>query len=77
MAIKKSNLSRQNMKIPPNNGQGDVWAGQKIILTLWQNAMIDLSTLTMDFKGSDGKLGPTGYCQSWFFPRQLKVWLRY
>ena len=29
---KISNISRQNMKFPPNNGQGDVWAGQKIIL---------------------------------------------
>ena len=26
---KISNISRQNLKIPPNNGQGDVWAGQK------------------------------------------------
>ena len=26
---KISNLSRQNLKVPPNNGQGDVWAGQK------------------------------------------------
>ena len=26
---KISNLSKQNLKIPPNNGQGDVWAGQK------------------------------------------------
>ena len=28
---KISNLSRQNLKMPPDNGQGDVWAGQKII----------------------------------------------
>ena len=40
---KISNLSRQNLKMPPDNGQGDVWAGQKIILTLPQNALIDLS----------------------------------
>jgi hypothetical protein len=46
-----SNISRQNMTIPPNNGQGDVWAGQKIIVTLPTNALIDLSTFTMDFKG--------------------------
>ncbi len=32
------------MKFPPNNGQGDVWAGQKVIVTLPQNALIDLST---------------------------------
>ena len=47
---KISNISRQNHKIPPNNGQGDVWAGQKIIVTLPSNALIDLSTFTMYFK---------------------------
>ena len=46
-----SNISRQNMNIPPNNGQGDVFAGQKIIVTLPQNALIDLSTFAMNFKG--------------------------
>ena len=39
---KISNLSRQNLKMPPDNGQGDVWAGQTIIITLPQNALIDL-----------------------------------
>ena len=76
---KISNLSRQNLKMPPDNGQGDVWAGQKIILTLPQNALIDLSTFTMDFKGyaqhngTNGTTGPTGYCQSRFFLEILKV----
>ena len=75
---KISNISRRNMKFPPNNGQGDVWAGQKIIVTLPQNALIDLSTFTMDFKGytqhngTNGVLGPTGYCQSRFFPRNTQ-----
>ncbi len=42
------------------------------------NALIDLSTFTMDFKaytqhnGSGGALGPTGYCQSRIFPRNPK-----
>ncbi len=26
-------LSRQKLKMPSDNGQGDVWAGQKVILT--------------------------------------------
>jgi hypothetical protein len=75
---KISNLSRQNLKLPPNNGQGDVWAGQKIIVTLPQNALIDLSTFTMDFKGytqhngTNGITGATGYCQSRFFPRNTQ-----
>jgi hypothetical protein len=64
--------------MPPDNGQGDVWAGQKVILTLPQNALIDLSTFTMDFKGytqhngTNGTTGPTGYCQSRFFPRNTQ-----
>ena len=75
---KISNLSRQNLKVPPNNGQGDVWAGQKIIVTLPQNALIDLSTFSMDFKGytqhngTNGVTGPIGYCQSRFFPRNTQ-----
>jgi len=76
---KISNISRQNMKMPPNNGQGDVWAGQKIIVTLPANALIDLSTFTMDFKGytqHNGTNGvatsPSGYCQTRFFPRNTQ-----
>jgi hypothetical protein len=75
---KLSNISRQNMKFPPNNGKGEVWAGQKIIVTLPQNVLIDLSTFTIDFKGytqhnrSNGVLGPTGYCQSRFSPRNTQ-----
>ena len=74
---KISNISRQNMKFPPNNGQGEVWAGQKIIVTLPQNALVDLSTFTMDFKGytqhnGTTSVGPLGYCQSRFFPRNTQ-----
>ena len=64
--------------MPPDNGQGDVWAGQKIIVTLPQNALIDLSTFEMDFRGytqhngTNGVTGPTGYCQSRFFPRNTQ-----
>jgi len=77
---KISNLSRQNLKVPPNNGQGDVWAGQKIIVTLPQNALIDLRTFTMDFKGytqhngsnNAATVGPLNYCQGRFFPRNTQ-----
>jgi hypothetical protein len=66
------------MKFPPNNGQGDVWAGQVINVTLPPNALIDLSTFTMDFdgytqhNGTNGVTGPAGYCQSRFFPRNTQ-----
>jgi hypothetical protein len=74
-----SNISLQSLEIPPNNGQSDVWEGQKIIVTLPLNALIDLRTFTIDFKGytqhngSNGVLGPTGYCQSRVFQETLKV----
>jgi hypothetical protein len=38
---KISNVSRQTMKFPPNNGQGDVWAGQVINVTLPPDALIN------------------------------------
>ena len=75
---KISNISRQTLRWKPNNGQGDVWAGQTINVTLPINACVDLSTLTMDFdgytqhNGSNGKNGPGGYCQSRFFPRNTQ-----
>ena len=75
---KISNISRQTMRWAPNNGQGDVWAGQVVNVTLPPNALIDLSTLTMDFNGytqhngTNGVLGPAGYCQTRFFPRNTQ-----
>ncbi len=39
------------MEFQRNNGQGDVWVGQVINVTLPPNALIDLSTFTMDFDG--------------------------
>ncbi len=54
--------------------------GQKIIVTLPQNALIDLSTYTMDFKGytqhngsnNGTTVGSTNYCQSQFFLRNTQ-----
>ena len=60
------------------NSDFSIQSGQKVILTLPQNALIDLSTFTMDFKGytqhngTNGVTGPTGYCQSRFFPRNIQ-----
>ena len=72
--VKKiTNLSKQTLKIVPNNGQGDVYAGQKIIVTLPPNVLVDLSTFEMNFtgytqhNGTNAVLGPIGYCQSRFF----------
>ncbi len=62
-----------------------LWAGQKVILTLPQNVLIDLSTFTMDFKGysqhngsyNGSTVGPANYCrfvcQTRFFPRNTQI----
>ena len=68
------NFKKQTVKMVPNNGQGDVWAGQKIIVTLPNNALVDLSTFEFNYTGYTQHNGcqvggPTGYCQSRFFPR--------
>ncbi len=67
-------FKKQTVKMVPNNGQGDVWAGQKIIVTLPNNALVDLSTFEFNYTGytqHNGCVvgGPTGYCQSRFLPR--------
>jgi hypothetical protein len=38
------NLSKQTIKMVLNNGQGNVWAGQKVIVNLPPNSLVDLST---------------------------------
>jgi hypothetical protein len=49
-----------------------------VAITLTSNALIDLSTFTLDFKGytqhngTNGVLGPTGFCQSRFFSRNTQ-----
>ena len=69
------NFKKQTIKIVPNNGQGDVWAGQKIIVTLPNNCLVDLSTFEFNYtgytqhNGNQVAAGPTGYCQTRFFPR--------
>ena len=69
------NLSKQTIKMVPNNGQGDVWAGQKVIVTLPPNSLVDLSTFEFNYtgytqhNGNAVAAGPTGYCQTRFFPR--------
>ena len=69
------NLSKQTIKMVPNNGQGDVWAGQKVIVTLPANSLVDLSTFEFNYTGytqhagNAVAAGPTGYCQTRFFPR--------
>ena len=69
------NLSKQTIKMVPNNGQGDVWAGQKVIVTLPANSLVDLSTFEFNYTGytqhagNAVAAGPTGYCQTRFSPR--------
>ena len=72
------NFKKQTIKIVPNNGQGDVWAGQKIIVTLPNNCLVDLSTFEFNYTGytqhagSAVAAGPTGFAQTRFFPRNTQ-----
>jgi hypothetical protein len=44
-------VSKQTVKIVPISGQTTVTQGQKIIVTLPPNALVDLSTFEMNYKG--------------------------
>jgi hypothetical protein len=46
-----SNVNKQLSKFPPLSGQGTVNNGQKIIVELPVNALVDLSTFEMNYKG--------------------------
>jgi hypothetical protein len=63
------------MKLVPNSGQTSISAGQKIIVSLPANALIDLSTFELNFTGQTQHGGNgsasynNNYVQSRFFPR--------
>jgi hypothetical protein len=67
--------SKQILKLVPNSGQTSIAAGQKIIVSLPPNAMVDLSTFEFNFTGQTQHGGnaavgnQTNYVQTRFFPR--------
>ena len=67
-------LQKETVTMTPNKTQ-DVKPGQTIIVDLPYNSKVDLSSFSWFYEGStthlgsSGALGPTGYVQSRFFPR--------
>jgi hypothetical protein len=73
-------VSKQLLKLVPNSGQTNVGAGQKIIVSLPANSLVDLSTFEFNFTGQTQDNGNASasynkkYVQTRFFPRNtLKI----
>ncbi len=68
-------VSKQLLKLVPNSGQTSVGAGQKIIVSLPANSLVDLSTFEFNFTGQTQHGGnanasyDNNYVQTRFFPR--------
>jgi hypothetical protein len=68
-------VSKQILKLVPNSGQTSVGAGQKIIVSLPANSLVDLSTFEFNFTGQTQHNGNASasynnnYVQTRFFPR--------
>ena len=68
-------VSKQTLKLVPLSGQTTVINGQKIIVSLPPNSLVDLSTFEMDFVGATQHCGNNtatnvaNYVQKAYFPR--------
>ena len=69
------NMRKENYSFIPSSGQVPYNAGQKIIIDLPQNSVIDLTTFQMAYKGSTTHAGSVNAAaaaeaiQTRFFPR--------
>ncbi len=68
-------VSKQTLKIVPLSGQTTATNGQKVIVSLPPNSLVDLSTLEMNFVGATQHRGNAAasnvanYVQKAYFPR--------
>ena len=65
-------LSKQTLTIVPTSGQGSVYNGNKIIVSLPMNSLLDLGTFEMNFYGKTAHNGAAlkKLCSnSFFFPK--------
>ena len=68
-------VSKQTLKIVPLSGQQTATNGQKIIVSLPPNSLVDLSTFEMNFTGATQHRGNNAgtncanYVQKAYFPR--------
>jgi hypothetical protein len=65
-------LSKQTLSIVPSSGQGTVYNGNKIIVSLPMNSLLDLGTFEMNFFGKTAHAGAANgnqknYVQTRFF----------
>ena len=70
-------LSKQTLNIVPSSGQGSVYNGNKIIVSLPMNSLLDLGTFEMNFYGKTAHNGAASgnnknYVQTRFFPRNIQ-----
>ena len=70
-------LSKQTLSIVPSSGQGSVYNGNKIIVSLPMNSLLDLGTFEMNFYGKTAHNGAASgnnknYVQTRFFPRNIQ-----
>ena len=70
-------LSKQTLTIVPSSGQGSVYNGNKIFVSLPMNSLLDLGTFEMNFYGKTAHNGAASgnqknYVQTRFFPRNIQ-----
>ena len=70
-------LSKQTLTLTPTTGQGTVYNGNKIIVALPMNSLLDLGTFEMNFYGKTAHNGASNgnqknYVQTRFFPRNMQ-----
>ena len=70
-------LSKQILTIVPSSGQGTVNGGNKVIVSLPMNSLLDLGTFEMNFFGKTAHNGAANgnqknYVQTRFFPRNTQ-----
>ena len=68
-------VSKQTLKIVPLSGQTTATNGQKVIVSLPPNSLVDLSTFEMNFvgttshRGNNAATNVANYVQKAYFPR--------
>ena len=68
-------VSKQTLKIVPLSGQTTATNGQKVIVSLPPNSLVDLSTIEMNFvgatqhRGNNAATNVANYVQKAYFPR--------
>ena len=70
-------MTKQTTKLTPSSGQTSISNGNKVIVSLPMNSLLDLGSLELYFTGKTTHAGaqngaPTGYVRTRFFPRNTQ-----